>query len=292
MPTLTPESLAAVFVQPHPDGRFDGAAAAHLRALGAKRRCVILAFPPKAAGTFFRTAVLQAVDGQLLRVVHALGGRDASLYLPTFISYFSGNLTPQPMVGHVHMQALPANVNFLEAFDIRPVVMVRSIPDMLASYWDMLESDPEARKDGLNCQIPDDFPSMTAARKADFLLDILGPWYGSYFATWFRYASEAPNRVCVLHYSELRADPVRTLMRAVAHAGLARTREQCRIALDQAWAVRDECRFNKGEDGRGARYFTPEHIARLERILGAYSHLAPHRDELLSFTRPALAQAV
>jgi hypothetical protein len=111
----------------------------------------------------------------LLRAVHALGGRDATPYLPTFISYFSGNLTPQPMVAHMHMQALPANVNFLEAFDIRPIVMTRSIPDMLASYWDMLESDPESRKDGLNCLIPDDFPEMAQTRKADFLIDILGP---------------------------------------------------------------------------------------------------------------------
>jgi hypothetical protein len=156
----------------------------------------------------------------------------------------------------------------------------------------MLESDPQARLDGLNCQIPDDFPEMSGERKADFLIDILGPWYASYYATWFRYANAKPNCVCVLRYSELRTDPARTLMRAVAHAGLARTRKQCRAALDQVWAVRNEYRFNKGEDGRGARYFTPEHIARLERILGAYSHLAPHRDDLLTSGRSGIAQAV
>lgn len=291
MPTLTPESLAAVFVQPYPDGRFDGAAAAHLQHLGKQRRAVVLAFPPKAAGTFFRAAVVAAVDGQLLRAVHALGGRDATPYLPTFVSYFSGNITPKPMVAHMHMQALPANVNFLEAFGIRPVVMTRSIPDMLASYRDMLESDPQARKEGLNCLIPDDFAMMTAERKADFLVDILGPWYASFFATWFRYAAEAPSQVRILSYREFREDPVRTLMRAVAHAGLGRTREQCRAALDKTWGIRGECRFNRGEEGRGALYFSPDHIARLDRMLGAYSHLAPHRDELLSLGQP-LAQAV
>ena len=292
MPTLTPESLAAVFVQPYPDGHFEGAAAAHLRALGAKRRCVVLAFPPKAAGTFFRAAIIDAVDGQLVRTAHALGGRDATPYLPTFISYFSGNLAAEPMVAHMHMQALPANLNFLEAFDIRPVVMTRNIPDMLASYWDMLESDPQARMDGLNCLIPENFIEMSLGMKADFLVDILGPWYASFFASWFCYAARRPERVCILRYREFREKPVETLMRAVAHAGLARPREVCRAAFDAAWDARRECRFNKGEEGRGARYFTPEHIARLRRMLGAYSNLAPHMDELLSFEEEAFAQAV
>ena len=291
MPTLTPESLAAVFVQPYPDGRFDGAAAAHLLKLGKQRPAVVLAFPPKAAGTFFRTAVEAVIDGQLLRAVHALGGRDATPYLPTFISYFSGNMTPKPLVAHMHMQALPANVNFLETFGIRPVVMTRSIPDMLASYWDMLEGDPQARLDGLNCLIPVDFTAMMPERKADFLIDILGPWYVSFFASWFRYAAQAPSQVRILSYREFREDPARALMRAVAHAGLARTREQCRAALDETWNIRGECRFNKGEEGRGAQYFSPEQIARLDRMLSAYSHLAPHRDELLALGQP-LAQAV
>lgn len=292
MPTLSNESVNAIFTQPRPDGGFDGAVRLHLRQLGRKRPCVILAFPPKAAGTYFRTAAVYAVDGQLVRTVHALGGRDASLYLPTFVSYYTGAVTPRVMVSHVHMQALKANIQFLESFDIRPIAMLRGIPDMLASYWDMLETDAEARKDGLNCLIPDDFVDMARPAKADFLVDILGPWYASYFATWIQYANAEPSRVCRLTYGEFRADPAAALMRAVAHAGLPRTREQCRAALDRAWGERAKCRFNKGEAGRGAEYFSPAHIARLERMLSAYGHLAPMTDELLGREAPALKQAV
>ena len=32
---------------------------------------------------------------------------------------------------HIHMQALPGNCRILEAFDIKPAIMVRTIPDML-----------------------------------------------------------------------------------------------------------------------------------------------------------------
>jgi hypothetical protein len=292
MVQLAAESVNALFAQPAADGSFGGAVLRHLRTLGSVRRSVILCFPPKAAGTFFRTAVLYAVDGQLVRTVHAQGGRDAQLYLPTFVAYYSGAVTPRVLVGHVHMQALPANTGFIEAFDLHPIAMIRSIPDMLASYRDMLESDPESLKEGLNGPIPEHFRELSGEAKADFLIDMLGPWYVGYYATWMRYAAGNPERVCVLRYGEFRSDPARALMRAVAHSRLARTRAQCQAALDRAWGERERYRYNKGEEGRGARYFAPRHIERLARMIGAYPHLAPHAEELLAFAPSPLARAV
>lgn len=292
MVALAPESVNAIFAQPRSDGGFDGEIRAHLRQMGRKRPIVMLAFPPKAAGTYFRTAAIFAVGGQLVRAVHAQGGRDAQLYLPTFVAYYAGAVTNQNLVAHVHMQALPANIQFLEMFGIRPIVMIRSIPDMLASYWDMLETDPEARRDGLNCLIPEDFADMSERAKADFLIDIVAPWYVSFFATWRRYADSDPERVCLLRYDEFVAEPAETLMRAVAHARLPRTYEDCRAALDRAWDMRDKCRYNQAVSGRGGRYFAAHHIGRLDSMIGCYANLARHRDELLATDRAMLAQAV
>ena len=292
MPRLDDESLAAIFAQPHPDGGYDQAVQEHLRRLGRKRPAVVLAFPPKAAGTYFRAATIHAVKGQLVRTVHALGGRDATPYLTIFVEYFAGGVTPATLVTHVHMQALTANIRFLEAFDIRPIVMVRNIPDMLASCWDVLEADPAAHENGLNCLIPENFRDMSHEAKADFLVDVLGPWYASFFATWFRYSSREPARVCLLRYREFRDRPEETLARALAHVGLPRTREDCRAALARAWNARAKLRYNKGEEGRGSQYFSVAHFKRLERILGAYRHLAPHCRELLAAEPPALAHAV
>ena len=291
MSTLDAESVSALFQLPRPDGGYDGQLRLLLNKLGKKRPCVILAFPPKAAGTYFRTAIIAAVGGQLLRVVHAQGGRDATPYLPTFVAYFNGGLIPRTLVSHVHMQALPANINFLESFGIRPIIMKRSIPDMLASYWDMLMKDPKAMEDGLNCRIPENFRTMPDAQKADFMVDIMGPWYASYFATWLEYAQDAPDTVCVLTYKEFKSDPAGVLMRAVKHVGLPRSRVECEKALDIVWERRDQYRYNKGESGRSAAYFAPEHIERLGKMLDYYPNLKPHRDELLETAAPALTAA-
>ena len=220
--------VSAAFSLPGADGTFDAPTAALARRLCILRGTVVLAFAPKAAGTFFRTAALIASNGQLIRSVHAQGERDAQFYLPTFLAYYAGKMTSRTMVTHVHMQALTANQKFIEAFDLKPVIMLRPIPDMLASYCDMLDRDPAALLEGLNGRIPEAFPSWDRGQKTDFLIDMLGPWYASYFVTWLDYAAQSPGRVLTLTYDAFVADPAAALHSALTHSGIRRPLEACR----------------------------------------------------------------
>ncbi len=278
---LDDQAVFAAFSQPNQDGGFDGALGGYLRKLASRRPIVLLAFPPKAAGTFLRSAAIKAIDGQLHRIVHAQGGRDAQLYLPALIAYYTGAFGKAPLVTHVHMQALSANCRLLEALDLKPVIMLRSIPDMLASYWDMLETNAEARLEGLNCLIPAPFATMPRNDRASFLIDVLGPWYVSYFATWLEYVEREPERVLLLRYTDFVREPAKTLSAVLAHSGVARSHERCRYAVDVIWNERDKYRFNKGGVGRGRDYFTPEHVEHLARMLSYYSISQDLQTELL-----------
>lgn len=273
---LDETAINAAFAQPNNDGTFPDAFHAYLQSLARERPSVIFAFPPKAAGTFLRTAAIVAVDGQLIRIVHAQGGRDAQPYLPIFLSYFRGLLGSSPLVAHVHLLALHANRNFFEALNLRPIVMLRGITDMLASYRDMLDADEQARRDGLNCTIPANFTDLESEAKGDFLIDILGPWYVGYYATWLEFARCDPGRVCLLSYANLLRDPVQTLARALDHSGLSRPVETCRRAIAEVWNERRGFRFNRGETGRGACYFTGGQIDRLRRMMSYYPILQGH----------------
>ena len=274
-------AIRAAFAQPNNDGTFPEAFRDYLLALGALRPSVILAFPPKAAGTFLRTAAIVATDGQLIRIVHAQGGRDAQPYLPVFLSYYLGALGPAPLVTHVHMQALPANRHFFEALDLRPVIMLRSVSDMLVSYRDMLESDPLATSNGLNCAIPAGFEGWTDDARNNFLIDVMGPWYAGYCATWLEFARDEPQRVCVLTYRDFLDDPAATLERLLAHAELPATRPVCEAAIEDVWRERTEHRFNRGETGRGLRTFSPRQIDRLGRLLSYYPPTAERYETLI-----------
>jgi hypothetical protein len=256
------DAINCAFTLPLSDGTFAGTLGGTLHRLSLARPSLILCFAPKAAGTFLRTAAIEAIDGQLIRIVHAQGGRDGQPYLPTFIAYYLGKLTERVLVGHAHMQALPANRNFIEALNLQPVIMLRSLPDMLASYWDMLESDPAARTEGLNCTIPEGFLAMSRDDKADFLTDILAPWYAS--------AADSPERVCVLTYRDFLASPAATLHKALAHARLEQPMIVCHAAFNKVWKERLTLRFNHGVEGRGRRYFSPSRISRMARLLSHY----------------------
>jgi Sulfotransferase domain len=278
---LDPEAVNAAFAQPNSDGSFPTEFEDYLNELGRRRPSVVLAFAPKAAGTYLRTAAIAAVGGKLVRTVHAQGGRDATFYLPVFLMYYVSNFPGQTMVTHVHMQALLANRHFIEALDLKPVIMMRAIPDMLASYADMLESDSLSPVYWNNICLPENYARMDDEAKGDFLVDMMGPWYASYFATWLDYTARAPERVLILEYDEFRADPVATLEKLLAHSGLPRSPEQCRTALDAVWQDRGSFRYNKGVSGRGRTRFTPAQIVRLKRQVDFYPELAPLRGALI-----------
>ena len=172
------------------------------------------------------------------------------------------------------MQALTANLNFIDALGLKPVIMIRDLADTLASFLDMLEKDPAARDEGLNCQVPVDFPSFDRARKLDFMVEMIAPWYASYFATWKTYADEAEETVCVLDYRDFRRAPGEALWTALLHAGFEVQPDRCEAALQSVWRERSQYRFNKGVAGGGRAVFTPAHRASLSRLLAYYPQLA------------------
>jgi hypothetical protein len=292
MSAIIDNNAIHAFVEvPNPEGVYSAQYVAYFRALGKRRRILLLSFAPKAAGTFFRQAAMEALRGYMPRLTHAQGGRDGVPHLPAFIVAYLDSGTPE-IVGHIHMQAHRANRHFIDMFGLKPVIMLRSIPDMLASYWDMLEVDPVARADGLNCLIPRDFVSMSRDEKADFMIDVVAPWYASYFATWKDFSDEAPETVCVLSYAAFASDPAASLHRAIAHAGFATPRATCEAAVEMVWNKRENLRFNKGVGGRGRDYFSPDRVARLARQLSHYKQLASWMGELLGdVAEPAIRLA-
>jgi len=269
-----PEVANAIFTPLAGDGNFDPNIAQYLGELGQARPSVVLAFPPKAAGTYLRTAAISAVGGQLVRTVQAQGGRDATFYLPTFILYYTCGIPARPLVTHVHMQALAANRHFMEALHLRPVVMIRALPDMLASYLEELEDQPLRPDKWLNIKVPSGYAGFSAERKGDFIIDMMLPWYISFFSTWLDY-SDAGGRVLFLDYDEFRADPAANLERVLAHSRIPRPLHHCQEALDEVWKERAGFRYNKGVSGRGRARFTASQMDRVRRMMAYYANLEP-----------------
>lgn len=281
--TLGAAGIDALFVSPSLDGAFDGLLGDLAAELGHRRPLVLIAFAPRTAGTFLRTAAIEAIDGQLMRFVHAEGGRDASLYLPWLVAYFSGALTADTAVTHVHMQAATANRNFMDAFDLHPCVMRRSIPDSLRSLLAMMEDDP-GMPIGFSFLMPPGFAALTQAERADALIDLMGPWYAQYYASWKAYADETPGRVLITDYVDFCDDPAGVLELILAHARDPRPFTTCDRAIAAVWQEREKFRCNRERPHHTAPAFTPAQRERLARFVSYYPTLEAWRGVLLSST--------
>jgi hypothetical protein len=275
------DAIVAAFAQPSGDGSLDPNVEAYLNEVGGTRSSVVLAFPPKAAGTFLRTAAITAVDGQLVRTTYAPGGSADSFYLPTFLNYYCGANPARTMVTHVHMQAFLSNRAVIEALDLRPAIMIRSIPDMLASYADELAPDPLAEIKWLNVSVPTAYPQLTDEEKGDFLIEMMGPWYASYYATWITYAAKQKGRVCLLRYDNFVADSAGALESLLAHSRLPRPRLTCEAAIDAVWGKRRDYRYNKGVSSRGYEYFTVAQVEKLKKQVAHYPVLEAWLEQLI-----------
>ena len=278
--TIDTNAVRAVFAVPLTDGSFEGPVLEYLRAVGAKRPILLLPFAPKSAGTYFRQAAIHAIGGVLVRICHAQAGRDGTLYLPNVLARC---LEDEPLhtVAHIHMQGLTGNRKLIEALGLKPVIMIRNLADMLASLLDMFEQDPVARAEGVNCQVPSNFCDLDRAAKLNFMIDVIAPWYASYFATWKSFVDDAPRTVCVLRYRDFCSNPAETLHKAISHAGFVTTRQKCVQSLEEVWHDKEQYRFNKGVSGRGRDYFSPPHFTRLHQLLSYYPQLERWMPELL-----------
>jgi hypothetical protein len=122
---------------------------------------------------------------------------------------------------------------------------------------------------------------MAPDQKADFMVDVLGPWYVGYYATWFDYVVRNPGRVCILHYGDFLRNPAGMLETLLGHVGISCTPAVCHEAIESIWRERHVHRFNHGTEGRGRRYFTDKHRDRLAQMLSYYPTTQSLRAELV-----------
>ena len=207
---------------------------------------------------------------------HAFGGRDVTPYLPALLAQRLSPTGPKAILTHAHMIAHYSNIQLLKLLKIKPVVMKRSIPDMLCSYFDMLET--EGRDDNGNynwsilCGVHTDptFLHFDADQRIDFLVYHQAQWYIQFYASWRR---ADRNKLVPVHwatYDAFRTDPIRTIIGILDFYGLADRAAAAPEAVDQAQANRSSLRFNKGVSGRGMTLLEPHHIQHLHRLARGY----------------------
>lgn len=207
---------------------------------------IFIACLPKSASTFLKNVLVGLTGYRDIFSVFAAGQNEHELYLPILSEYAEQNTVTQQ-----HCRASEANIHLMQAFGIRPVVLVRNIFDALISLHDFYKQGAY-----FNSYFRADFMDLDDEIQIDLLIDNVAPWYLQFVASWG--LAEKENRLDIhwLHYEELITDKGGYIEALLNFYGIGVSGSNIRKMIDATEADERRNRFNKGISGRGTKILT------------------------------------
>ena len=222
---------------------------------------VLVAAMPKSGSTFVST-VFSLVSGY--RKAHYVYGweRNAQdLYLPRLVQCMG-----IPVVVQQHTVATGPNIELIRVFNLRTVVLVRDIFDVVASILDHSTSEDFRGPAGF---LTEDYLHFDDETKLDMIIDSILPWYFGFFVSW-KEAEANGLPVYWLRYGEAIAGDVRPLCDALRFCEVTAGAEDVQDAIVAAKAEPQKIRFNKGINGRGRPLLNEHQRQRIESLARYY----------------------
>lgn len=215
---------------------------------------IFIACVPKSASTFLKNVLVGLTGFKDLFAVYAAGQNEHELYLPSIVEYADRNTVTQQ-----HCRASEANVQMMQAFDIRPVVLVRNIFDAVASLLDFYRQGAY-----FNSYFRADFLSLDQTTQIDLLIDNVVPWYLQFVASWDLVEKEKRLDIFWLSYEDFTRNKVESIEKLLEFYGFGVSAANTERMIQIGEADLRRSRFNKGVSGRGKIILTD---AQNERIL-------------------------
>ena len=248
---------------------------------------VLLAFPPKAGGTFLKL-VLRAVLPKCCVMRGSITPEDQSLNSFNYPAWIAATRSKRyrSILGHIHLTPTERDGEMLKKLGISPVLMRRNIADSLLSMHEMVlrqENDPAFHEAKRN-EMPQfgsagpltDYVHLPEDRQKDFLIYNFAPWFLKYYSSWDYVCRKTGLKVLVLTFDLFRAAEIETVARILQWVGMKDV-EQSSLAQVCAF-VRGkgpEARYWHGVSGRAKTFFDARHFAHLRKLMMPYDFADP-----------------
>lgn len=224
---------------------------------------VLIACMPKSGSTFLKETLCALSGWPDTPLAYAFLQNETELYLPNLLRAASSNTVTQQ-----HVRASGPNIQILQAFGIRPVVLVRRIEDVVLSVSDFNDSGATT-----NTFYGDVWPTLDQSAKYDLIIDHVMPWYASFYASWELAARHEKLDCLFVTYEEMIADKPAAIGAIADFLHLGKTAENCAAAVQAVDSDGEKTRYNKGVAGRGAAALDNNQKARLRKLFGIWGDL-------------------
>jgi len=222
-------------------------------------KTLLVACFPKSGSTLLKRLLCEATGFGEAQFVSGFLQNEQETYLPAVLHGARANRVVQQ-----HCRATGPNVHLLQAFGIRPVVLVRNIFDVLLSWKEFLDGGAT-----LNTFFPN-YHRLSDEQRLALVVDDRAPWYLGFFAGWQHVVTTGLIDGHWMTYESLTADPRAAIESILAFYGI--TPDPARLARAAGLVNRDRgsTRFNKGVVGRGLAAFSEAQVAQIRRLAGLY----------------------
>lgn len=204
-------------------------------------RHIFIACVPKSASTFLKNLLASVTGYRDLFTVYAAGQTEHEIYLPTLRE--SAHLDT---VTQQHCRASDANIHLMQAFGIRPVVLVRNIFDSVMSLLDFYNKGAFKTS-----YFRAEWLGLDEETKIDLLIENVIPWYFQFVASWDLAEKQKRLEIHWLTYEELIADKPASVLKVLEFYGLGASRRGVQERIREIESQEPKNRFNKGIAGRG-----------------------------------------
>jgi len=153
----------------------------------------------------------------------------------------------------------------MQAFEIKPVVLVRNIFDSVMSLLDFYNKGAF-----YNSYFRADYQSLDEETKIDLLIDNVIPWYFQFVASWSLVEKQKSLEIFWLSYEDLIADKPSAIQNVLRFYGLGASLRSVEQKIKETESEERKIRFNKGVAGRGESGLSERHKERIRRLARYY----------------------
>lgn len=226
-------------------------------------RHILVACMPKSGSSFLSAALCAATGWPTLPMTYGYLQNEQDIHLPFLLARLEASTVTQQ-----HCRATVPNVQILQAFGIRPIVLVRNLFDVVLSLADFYDTGAD-----MNTFFSGRWGALAPDRKHDLIVDHVMPWYVTFFASWMDVIQAGRLDARLVTYEDMIADKPGTLAAILAHQGLTKSLEECAAAIATVDGDVARTRLNKGVGGRGVAALTEAQKDRVRRLAGYYSDI-------------------
>jgi Sulfotransferase domain len=217
-------------------------------------RHIFIACVPKSASTFLKNILLRLTAYRGLFPTYSPWQTEQEIYLPAMIEHADVNTVTQQ-----HCRASEANIQIMQAFKVRPVILVRNIFDAIVSMTDFYRQGAY-----FNSYFRAEFPLLDEKKQVDMLINNVVPWYLQFVSSWQLAEREGRLEIYWLEYEELTENKVESVQQLLEFYGLGTYRGAVEKSVAEIESEKRRNRFNKGVVGRGKTSLTD---AQKQRII-------------------------